>query len=116
MVFDLRPVAFLMITAFAGSMALAASQGNPAKGAKVFEKATCAGCHPGGGNAMNPQKPLHGPAFAAKYKDDAQLVKVIRCGIKNSAMPPFSKDMVSDVEMKDLVAYLRSLIPGKATK
>jgi mono/diheme cytochrome c family protein len=83
------------------------AQGDPAKGKQVFEKQTCAVCHPGGGNTIDKNRTLKSPAF--KKKTDAEIAKIIRCGVKGSSMPAFSKDKISDAQMKDLLAYIRTL-------
>jgi len=82
-------------------------------GRLVYHRASCAMCHPGGGNVVNPNKPLKGAAFAQKYISDQELQKVIRQGVKNSSMPPFDKEKLSDAEMTNLIAYIRSLTPAK---
>ncbi len=83
--------------------------GNAHRGAKLFEKATCSFCHPCGGNAVNPSKTLYGKNFNKRYPDDQALVKVIRNGIKGTAMQSFAKDKLSDTELTDVIAYIRSL-------
>jgi mono/diheme cytochrome c family protein len=82
------------------------------RGKKLFEKATCAGCHPSGENLLHPNKVLKGPSFANRYKNDADLVKVIRNGVANTGMPAFSKEQLSDSELKEIIAYIRSLTPA----
>lgn len=82
------------------------------RGKKLFEKATCAGCHPAGENLLHPSKVLKGPSFAQRYKLDADLVKVIRNGVPNTGMPAFSKEQLSEGEVKDIIAYIRSLTPA----
>ena len=94
----------------------AGSAGDVKKGEAAFKKATCAGCHPGGGNLMNPKAPLKGPHFAHEFKDDAKIEHVVRTGIKGTPMPGFDKKRLSDEDLKDIVAYLRSLTPGSGKK
>lgn len=79
-----------------------------ANGKKLFERLTCAGCHPNGENTLHPYRPLKGPTFQARYKDDGQIEHLIRTGVPRAGMPSFSKTQVSDKEMKDLIAYIRS--------
>lgn len=81
-------------------------------GQNVFESNTCVDCHVGGGNSVKPSKPIKGNAFAKKYKDDAKLEKTIREGIPGTTMLGTSKAAISDSNLKDLVAYIRSLTPG----
>jgi len=85
-------------------------------GKKLFERTTCQTCHPGGDNSIHPSKPLKGPGFAAKYKDDAAIAKVIRQGVPNTGMPPFSKVQISDHDLKLVITYIRSLTPPAKTK
>jgi len=90
-----------------------------ALGKQIFERSTCQTCHPAGDNTLHPSKPLKGPAFAAKYKDDGAIAKVVRQGVPNTGMPPFSKVQVSDRDLKLVIAYIRSLTPptkGKTPK
>lgn len=91
--------------------AQADTKGDPKLGKEAFKRATCEGCHPGGGNVMDPDAPLKGAKFAAEFKDDAKIIKTVRSGIKGTAMPAFNAKKVSDKDMKDIVAYLRSLTP-----
>jgi len=82
------------------------------KGKILFEKATCAGCHPAGGNLLHPSKPLKGQEFARKYKSDAEIVKVIRTGIANTGMPAFTCEQINDEELRSILTYIRSLTPS----
>jgi mono/diheme cytochrome c family protein len=101
----------------------APAQSNPAtdadsveKGKRVFERSNCAGCHPGGTNSLNPTKPIKGQKFQSRYKDDSILEQVIRHGFLSAGMPPFPKSVISEKEMKDLIAYVRSLTPKEPEK
>jgi mono/diheme cytochrome c family protein len=85
-------------------------------GKQIFERTTCQSCHPGGDNTLHPSKPLKGPAFAGKYKDDAAIAKVVRQGVPNTGMPAFSKIQVSDRDLKLVIAYIRSLTPQAKVK
>lgn len=84
-----------------------------ARGKVLFEKATCAGCHPGGNNMLFPTRPIKGPEFQAKYKTDQQLADTIRVGFRESGMPSFPKEKISDKDLKDLISYVRSLTPKR---
>jgi len=87
-----------------------------ASGKQLFERLTCSGCHPNGENSLHPYRPLKGPGFLERYKEDGQIEHVIRTGVLKAGMPSFSKLRLSDSEMKDLVAYIRSLTPSTAKK
>lgn len=82
-----------------------------AHGKKLFERLTCAGCHPNGENSLHPYRPLKGPSFMARYKEDETIEQLIRSGVPRAGMPSFGKAQVSDKDMKDLIAYIRSLTP-----
>jgi mono/diheme cytochrome c family protein len=110
-----------LLLLLAVSISLPAYAGAPdaKKGQQVFENNTCIDCHVGGGNSVKPSKPIKGEAFAKKYKDDAKIEKVIREGIAGTTMLPTRKEQINDSDLKDLVAYIRSLTPasgGKADK
>jgi len=94
-----------------GLAASAANKPDPRHGAKVFQEASCAVCHPGGGNTTNPKKPIKGDKFVNEYKDDSKIEKVVRHGL--GSMPAFNPKMISDSDLKDLIAYIRSLTPKK---
>lgn len=83
-----------------------------AHGKKLFERLTCAGCHPNGDNTLHPYRPLKGPGFLARYKEDGKIELIIRAGVPRAGMPSFSKAQVGEKDMKDLIAYIRSLTPS----
>ena len=83
--------------------------GSPNAGREIFERSNCAMCHPGGNNTMAPTHPIKGPDFAHKYAEDAVLESTIRKGFPDVGMPSFNKKQIDDREMKDLIAYVRSL-------
>ena len=94
----------------AGSaVALSAAKGDAAKGKVVFEQ--CAVCH----NADSDEKKM-GPGLKGLYKKDklANGKKPTDASIRaridegGSGMPGY-KDMLSDTEKDDLIAYLRTL-------
>lgn len=85
-----------------------------ARGKFLFNKLTCSGCHPNGENSLHPYRPLKGPGFLARYKEDGQIEQLIRTGVLKAGMPSFSKARVDDNDMTDLIAYIRSLTPASA--
>lgn len=85
-----------------------------ARGKFLFDKLTCSGCHPNGENSLHPYRPLKGPGFLARYKEDGQIEQIIRTGVLKAGMPSFSKARVDDNDMTDLIAYIRSLTPASA--
>ena len=96
----------------------AASTGDAAKGKDTFAK-TCAICHGNTGKgdgpagaALNPKpKDLTDKAYVSKL-DDTYLTNIIGKGGaavgKSPLMPPFSSQL-KDQDIKDVIAYVRSL-------
>jgi cytochrome c6 len=82
--------------------------GSAERGAQIF-KANCAGCHPGGGNNIKPRAVLYGEHFAREFADDARIASVVRNG--KPPMPAFSTDQISDQDLADVIAYIRTLTP-----
>jgi mono/diheme cytochrome c family protein len=78
----------------------------------AFVKAGCWGCHPGGDNAVNGDKPLKGQAFLQKYASDQSLETAIRKGVPAKGMPAYGKAKISDGDMKLILGYIRSLTPS----
>ena len=83
-----------------------------AHGKQLFDRLTCAGCHPNGENTLHPYRPLKGPGFMDRYKEDGKIELLIRTGVARAGMPSFSKTQVGEKDMKDLIAYIRSLTPS----
>ncbi len=65
----------------------------------------CTGCHPGGGQGMGPA--LSGADFDKAFPTDDLLAEFIRTG--KGAMPAWGADRVSDQQLADIIAYIRSL-------
>ncbi|MCC7529123.1 MAG: cytochrome c [Candidatus Melainabacteria bacterium] len=80
-------------------------------GKKLFERLTCAGCHPDGLNTLHPYRPIKGPGFLVRFKEDGKIERLIRTGVPRAGMPSFSKAQLGEEDMKDLIAYIRSLTP-----
>ncbi len=87
------------------------AQGDPKKGQTVFESLTCIDCHKAGGNSVRPSRPIKGESFLKRYPKDSKIEKVIRTGVAGASMPSFGTDVISEGDMKDLIAYIRSLTP-----
>jgi cytochrome c len=97
-------------TLAAGSTALIAAQkGDAAKGKAVFEQ--CGVCH----NADSTEKKM-GPGLKGLFKKDKMSndKKPTEANIRTkideggNGMPPY-KDLLSDQEKEDLIAYLKTL-------
>lgn len=86
------------------------------KGKTIFEGRTCADCHKDGGNLLKPNKPLKGASFDKKFKDDAKLIQAIRKGVPGSSMRGFGVAEISDSEIKDLIAYIRTFSAASTSK
>jgi mono/diheme cytochrome c family protein len=95
---------------------VAARKPDAKRGHELFERLTCSYCHPGGGNCLNPKKPLKGPEFRKAFPTDADVARVIRTGIPGTSMDAFRKDKLSDEELLDVIAYIRSLPQPDAAK
>lgn len=91
------------------------AEGDVARGQKVFKKADCVECHAKGGNEVNPRKPIKGAEFAEEFKDDKVLEAKIRTGVTGTPMRGFSEKKISQADMCDLIAYIRSLTPKTET-
>lgn len=109
-------ILFWGLTCVALSFAMApncfsSAHGDPKKGQSIFESLTCVDCHKGGGNSVRPSRPLKGESFLKRYPKDSKIEKVIRSGVAGASMPSFGTDVISDEQMKDLIAYIRSLTP-----
>jgi len=111
-------VSLILLVAIACCVApcLSINSGDAKKGQEIFESLTCVDCHKGGLNSVHPSKPLRGESFAKKYPKDSQIERVIRKGVTGTSMAGFNVDVISDSQMKDLIAYLRSLTPPCETK
>jgi len=104
-----RVVAIAAVLAMGGKVMLSAGKGDAAKGKVVFEQ--CAVCH----NTDSDEKKM-GPGLKGLFKKDKMangkkptdatvLAKINEGG---NGMPPY-KDMLSDSEKDDLLAYLKTL-------
>jgi cytochrome c6 len=102
-------IAFFAAALMFVSQIPACAAGDAKRGAALFAS-NCQFCHFGGGNSLNPSKPLKGEAFARKF-DDARVFATIRNGIPGSAMSPFPPDRLSDEQVRDIIAYIRTLTP-----
>ncbi len=103
-----------------GGAARGASGGDPKAGKEQYEK-LCAVCHGASGRGDGPAlrgMPVHPKSFAdpAGFRDvtDQALFEAIQKGGaaigKSPLMPPFG-DQLKEGQIRDLVAYLRSLAP-----
>ena len=98
--------------------ALALAQGNPAKGKELYAK-HCAGCHGPTGKGDGPAAKAINPkpndftnkAYMAGLKDQYLFDLIQKGGAavgKSPLIPPFGSKM-KDAEIRDLIAYVRTL-------
>lgn len=99
-----------LLVGMVGAMAaVAAGKGDAAKGKEVFDQ--CAVCH----NADSTEKKM-GPGLKGLFQKDkmANGKKPTEANVRaqidegGNGMPPY-KDMLSDQEKDDLIAYLKTL-------
>jgi len=92
----------------------AAAKGDPEKGKAVFEQ--CAVCHDPDSDQAKDDKKI-GPGLKGLFKRDklaSNNKKVTEANVRaridegGNGMPPY-KDMLSDQEKDDLIAYLKTL-------
>src|SRR3954464_6952372 len=101
--------AMVLTLAAGGKVMLSAPKGNAAKGKEVFEQ--CGVCH----NADSDEKKM-GPGLKGLFKKDKltngkkPTDATVRAKIDEggNGMPAY-KDMLSDTEKDDLIAYLKTL-------
>jgi cytochrome c551 len=78
-----------------------ARDGSPFEGRRVFLRENCYGCHGGrGGGGMGPNLRDHRP-------NDETIRRVVQNGTP-TGMPPYGQ-RVKDVEIQNLIAYIRRL-------
>jgi cytochrome c6 len=97
----------IMILAVAGLsfmfLGQAMSEGKVVGKAEFTEH--CAGCHPAGGNIINPAKTLMQKDLKANgIKTEADIVKIMRK--PGSGMTKFSKKALPDKDAKAIAAYI----------
>ena len=87
----------------------AAPAGNAANGKRVFEKQNCYYCHGTAG-----QGGRDGARIAATALNVQALIRYVRQPA--GAMPAFTEKILSDQELTDIYAYLKSFPAAKAPK
>lgn len=84
-------------------LALSGPQPGDAARGQALYRSRCLGCHAPEARFAPP----HNSATLAKYPDDDALIQAIRAG--REPMPAFTEDMLSEEQLADIVAYLRTL-------
>ena len=96
--------------------------GSPEQGKPIFE-VRCVACHGPQGRGDGPNAAFLSPrpanliSAATSVKSDSELLAVIAEGRPRTAMPAW-KDLLSEQERRDVLAYIRSLVhfhPDPAT-
>jgi mono/diheme cytochrome c family protein len=117
-IYTLCLVVVLGIGFFGGQLVYSGKvPGAPAEfrnGEKLF-RADCSGCHPYGGNIVDPQAELRG---SDQLKDQQTFIRWIRDPrLDNGArgiMPPFFSSKISDAQAKELLGYITKVMgPAK---
>lgn len=83
---------------------------DPVRGRQVYEKVGCYQCHGYQGQGANT-----GPKLAPQPMAADALASFIR-NSKETLMPAYSADLVSDRDVADIHAYLASIKPPPAAK
>ncbi len=97
-----------------GAAAKGPPPGDPERGKPIFEQ-RCAVCHGPQGRGDGPEAPFLSPrpasliSAATSVKSDAELLATIANGKPRTAMPAW-KDVLSEQERRDVLAYIRSLV------
>jgi len=99
----------LLIAAPVISAPQTAPSGNAEKGKQLFMKQNCYYCHGTSG-----QGGRDGARIAQTALNVQGLIRYVRK--PTGAMPAFTEKILSDQELTDIYAFLRSLAAAKATK
>ena len=106
------PIALLLLGTLAAPAAAFAQHETAADlldGERAFRQ-SCANCHGPDGNLI-PGIDFSRGQFRGQFSDD-DLVRIIRTGIPNTAMPPSAN--MTEAQARQVVAYLRSLPKARA--
>ena len=96
------------------AMAVSATLGDPEAGKLIYEQ-RCAVCHGPQGQGDGPEAPFLSPrpgslvSAGTSVKSDADLLAVIANGKPRTAMPAW-KDLLTDEQRRDVLAYIRTLV------
>ena len=73
-----------------------------AAGAETFA-VNCQSCHPGGGNVIEPKKPIKG---SPQLQSAERFLAFVRAG--QDLMPPFGEELISGEQVKNLYLFVSS--------
>ncbi|RJQ13296.1 MAG: cytochrome C [Nitrospiraceae bacterium] len=86
-------------------LAISCSDRKSMKMAEESFNKNCALCHPGGGNTVNPAKPLHKKDLDANnIKTEEDIVKIMR--EPGPGMNKFDENTIPDKEAKEIAGYI----------
>jgi mono/diheme cytochrome c family protein len=105
----LTAAAMLVVVAAAQSQAPATPAGNSANGKRLYEADGCYQCHGFAG-----QGGRDGPRIAATALNAPALIRYVRR--PSGAMPAFTEKVLSEQELTDIYAYLKTFPAAKAAK
>jgi len=101
----------LLLTTLCASAAMAQDyQGDAKKGEKIWNQYTCYGCH-GFSGQNGPGLRLVPMKLPAKT-----LIGMVRNPSQPNRMPPYSEKVLSDAQITDVWAYLKTLPDAPAAK
>jgi mono/diheme cytochrome c family protein len=118
----LRDLCLCVVTAFVLGFFLAALASSAGDKALAAEKAAdeklyadlCGACHPGGGNIMNAALPVAGSSRLQSLDAFGKFNrKPVKPDGSKGDMPAFSKEDLSDQDMKMIYEYAKQLPPIK---
>ncbi len=85
-----------------------------AKAGERLYATNCGGCHPNGGNVINPALPVIG---SAPLKSPDAFIQFNRNPVRpdgsKGTMPAFTKERLSDQELKEIYQYITTVMAGK---
>lgn len=94
----------------AAGLASAQDQGDPKKGKDIFLAYTCYGCH--GFSGQNGP----GMRLAPMRLPAATFIGMVRNPREPNRMPPYSAKVMTDAQLTDVWAYLKTLPDSPAAK
>lgn len=87
------------------SSAIESEHSIAAKGASLFS-ANCAGCHSGGGNVLDPQKPVKGSHLLSSFESFEEFLRH-----PSGNMPTFAPEALPEDEVHALYNFLVQQYP-----
>jgi len=83
----------------------AAQQGNPLRSGEELFKQYCSSCHPNGGNASDPGRPLYGSALRRNHITTPEdIVRIMRTPL--SRMIRFDASTLPDSDARAIAEYI----------